>query len=137
MLTTDWKNFPLALHDFAGGWKYRAVVDYWHDADTVIAVDNYGKRLYQTVEYRLLRVNAPEVDAPIGSPERDAAMRALLFTTHIMPPGTFFVAVTRRDQRSFNRYLAELFYLKDGLLQHANNLVLDEQRRTDNWGLGL
>lgn len=60
---------------------YRAVIDHCHDADTYLALVDFGMGVYQHREIRLAGASAPENSTPQGR-------AATGYVEHLLPPGS-------------------------------------------------
>lgn len=148
-----WEDWPPQLDSLAPWGPYRIKLIRWKDGDTFVAAVNYGMRQSGEWDFRLARsledspaqwLDTPELSKPA---ERHAALLAMAYATCICPPDTFLVAATRKDHQSFTRYIATATYFADAqlctllplhpdpALVNLGQLMLDEQARTNNWGL--
>ncbi len=133
MPLSGWENWPEELSALAPWGPYRVKVTRWYDGDTFYAIDNYGKRRMAEEPYRLRGIDTPELNSKYPA-ERLAAQAARDYAISILPVGSFCVCATYKDTQSFNRYIADVYFARDGAIHDLVALLLQEQQLTHNWG---
>jgi endonuclease YncB( thermonuclease family) len=118
---TEFKNYPTALYRPYFG-PYRAVCNHVIDGDTIDCLVDLGLNTYKYVTVRLANVNAPEIFSAKSPAERQLGQLAKAFV-HAEVGGKPILIETHKDRQSFGRYVANVWYLKDGRIQNLSSNV--------------
>lgn len=98
-----WKEAP---------WRFRGYFAEAADGDTIWALEDEGKRVYQYQKYRVLGYDAPELFHG-GSAERSKGKDAQLFLAWELF-GKHLGLITQKDVMSADRWLVRVLYVKNG-----------------------
>lgn len=90
-------------------WHYRGTLIRCKDGDTAVIRIDLGFSAYQEIAVRIDGYNAPELHGP----DRDRALAAKAELESILAGRPLYLT-TRKDSRSFERYLARVYVLRDG-----------------------
>lgn len=97
-------------------WNNLADIVRWVDGDTVDVIVDAGYGVYVKVRVRLEDINTPER----GQPQFN---EATAFAESLAPVGSTVVLKTKKYERTFNRYVGEIFYI-DGEQEISVNQAL-------------
>jgi endonuclease YncB( thermonuclease family) len=104
-------------------YRYRSTVSRITDGDTVRVVCDLGMRISREINLRIADINAPEVFGAHGTPEGQTAKAAL---AALLPVGSTLYVATRKDAKSFDRYVADLYIEgDDGTLRDVGQAMID------------
>jgi len=94
--------------------RYHATVVRWIDGDTVKLTVDLGQRISTSGNYRLARIDAPEVKmyegVTVEEKQRGLELTEMLETTY--PPGTQLIISTSKSGK-YGRYIIEIWLEKE------------------------
>lgn len=103
--------------------RYRSTLIHVTDGDTIRVSVDLGMRISREINLRIADINAPEIFGAHGTPEGQTAKAAL---AALLPVGSTLYVATRKDAKSFDRYVADLYIVgDDGKLQDVGAAMVD------------
>ena len=91
-------------------WTYRARFVRAVDGDTIEVLVDLGLRVSSTIRVRVADINAPE----LRGAEKELGKAARDWVQNYLADETWLLIRTRKDKRSFNRYVADVWRASDG-----------------------